>query len=285
MAIQLSALQDAYNTYKQDTTDVDDTTFIQWAKFILFFVYGRLKALDPERFMTQNVYYVDTDPDTFTLPSDLMDFRQTGCGFFELSTADIAYDGQTVAFAAAATLTGGTSGATAVIVSDDDDGATGTLTVKNVNGVFQDNELITDGSGGSATANGAPVYSINNGNRLGETGFGSTDEGFYLNRSNLVFTGASTKSFVGRYLPKPIVLSATTEYFTLDGTASGVVIIEDRHEEYLIKACDVLYEQWDDNNGAESVSDFRMVRALGDVLETYKRTANVAKMDNPINNY
>lgn len=285
MALLISDIQDQFETYKIDTTDVDDTTFIQWCKYILFFVYDKLKKIDAERFITENVYYVVTSPDTFTIPSNLMDSNQTGCGLFELTSADIAYDAQTANFTVGATLTGGTSGATAVILEDDDDGATGTLTVEQVHGVFQDNEAITDGSGGAAVANGAPVYEINEANRLGETGFGSTKEGFYFNRSNIIFTNAKEKSFVFRYIPEPIVLSATSEYFTLDGTSTGVVLIEDRHEEYLIKALDVMYEQWDENTGAESISDFRMVRALGEVLNGYKRTPQVYQMDNPSNDY
>lgn len=285
MALQLSAIQDAFERYKLDITDVDDTTFIEWCKYLLFFVYPRLKAKDPERFITETVYYVVTSPDTFTIPSNLMDANQTGCGFFELTSADIAYDAQTANFTVGATLTGGTSGATAVITEDDDDGATGTLTVEQVSGVFVDNETITDSSGGSATANGAPVYEINNDNRLSETGFGSTKEGYYFNRGNLHFTNAKEKSFVFRYLPEPVVLSTIDDYFTLDGTSTGIVLIEDRHQEFLIKALDVYYEQREENVGAESVADFRLVRALGEVLNGFKRTPQVSVMDNQADNY
>lgn len=66
----------------------------------------------------------------------------------------LAYDGQTANFTAGKILTGTTSGATATILQDADSGATGTLTLGYIDGVFQDNELITDSAGGSATANG-----------------------------------------------------------------------------------------------------------------------------------
>lgn len=68
------------------------------------------------------------------------------------STLD--YDAQTANFTVGDTLTGGTSGATAVIMADSDSGTTGTLTLGNIVGEFEDNETITDDSGGSATANG-----------------------------------------------------------------------------------------------------------------------------------
>ena len=67
----------------------------------------------------------------------------------------LSYDAQTADFTKGRTLTGATSGATALIYDDSDGGATGTLTLYNVQGEFIDNETITDDAGGSATANGA----------------------------------------------------------------------------------------------------------------------------------
>jgi hypothetical protein len=69
----------------------------------------------------------------------------------------LAYDTQTANFTLGSTLTGGTSGATALIIADSDSGATGTLTLRDIEGEFEDNEIITDAAGGSATANGALV--------------------------------------------------------------------------------------------------------------------------------
>lgn len=65
------------------------------------------------------------------------------------------YDAQTANFTVGDTLTGGTSGATATIVADTDNGATGTLSVIGVTGTFVENEIVTGSSGGSATANNA----------------------------------------------------------------------------------------------------------------------------------
>ena len=68
------------------------------------------------------------------------------------STLD--YDAQTANFTLGKVLTGGTSGATALIIADSDSGATGTLTLREISGTFQNNETITDSVTGSATANG-----------------------------------------------------------------------------------------------------------------------------------
>lgn len=65
------------------------------------------------------------------------------------------YDAETAPFTVGQTLTGGTSGATATIVQVVDNGATGHLILGAITGgPFQDNEPITDGAGGAATADG-----------------------------------------------------------------------------------------------------------------------------------
>lgn len=74
----------------------------------------------------------------------------------------LKYDGQTQNFTVGATLTGGTSGATATISEDTDSGTTGTLKLSALNGTFQNNETITDDEtpAGSATTNGTNYLAI-----------------------------------------------------------------------------------------------------------------------------
>lgn len=72
------------------------------------------------------------------------------------STLD--FDNQTANFTLGDTLTGTTSGATGLIIAQSDAGATGTLTLREVVGEFQNNETITDGAGGSALANGTMAH-------------------------------------------------------------------------------------------------------------------------------
>lgn len=81
--------------------------------------------------------------------------------------ATLNYDAQSANFTVGQTLTGGTSGATATISADTDSGATGTLTLTSISGTFEDNEAITDGSGGAAVANGTVKYGLV---QLGELG-------------------------------------------------------------------------------------------------------------------
>lgn len=82
-----------------------------------------------------------------------------GSQFFPVNAAainNVGYDARTAAFQVGETVTGGTSGASAVIVSIVQTSATaGTLRVGPITGgPFQDNEALTSASG-AATANGA----------------------------------------------------------------------------------------------------------------------------------
>ena len=67
----------------------------------------------------------------------------------------LLYDAETVAFTTLGQIiTGGTSGATAELVTATDWGTTGVLKLRGKKGTFQDNETITGSTEGSATVNG-----------------------------------------------------------------------------------------------------------------------------------
>jgi hypothetical protein len=73
----------------------------------------------------------------------------------QMRTPTLDYVSETAAFTVGATLTGASSGATAIIRAVTDSGTTGTLTLSNLSATaFTDDEVITDGSGGSATMSG-----------------------------------------------------------------------------------------------------------------------------------
>lgn len=91
-----------------------------------------------------------------------MEGQAYGPYFFVASPGDkigrvsqtLAYDAQTVNFTIGEMITGGTSGATAIVLEDADGGATGTLTLGTIVGTFLNNELITGSVTGSADVNG-----------------------------------------------------------------------------------------------------------------------------------
>jgi len=114
---------------------------------------------------TVSAYRISTD----TVTDIKTDFNTTVTGgarygdyFFVSSLEDpigeisltLDYDGQTGNFTVGSIVTGGTSGATAVILEDIDAGATGTLTLGSINGTFQNNEALTDAATGVAVVDG-----------------------------------------------------------------------------------------------------------------------------------
>lgn len=89
----------------------------------------------------------------------------------------LLYDAQSGNFTVNLIITGATSGATAEILADTDWGTTGVLTLGHVKGVFQDGEIITDTSTGSAAVNGQNASNAIGYSYLlydGETGGGFT---------------------------------------------------------------------------------------------------------------
>ena len=70
----------------------------------------------------------------------------------------LSYDAQSANYTVGLTITGGTSGATAKILLDTDAGATGTLVLGDIVGVFENNEALTDSSTGSAIVDGTLGY-------------------------------------------------------------------------------------------------------------------------------
>lgn len=126
-----------------------------------------------------------------------------------VSTTSIFYDNQTIAFAFGQTIIGGTSGARARIVKVIDlGGGTGRLAIKDVVGVFADNEIIAAVSGGSAQANGQTwVWQLAYDNLTGTLSVGQT------------ITGTGGTPPTGK-ITKIDVLSGTTGILYLTDQAS-----------------------------------------------------------------
>ena len=83
----------------------------------------------------------------------MIEFDGATWRYIDSATLELPFDAQTVNYGGGGlTVTGGTSGATGVIVETIDNGTTGTLRLKSVVGTFVDNELVT-ASTGSATSN------------------------------------------------------------------------------------------------------------------------------------
>lgn len=132
----------------------------------------------------------------------------------------------------------------------------------------------------NASAYGLGVYLVDSSGAdvdqmLPITGSGSRETGYYITSSSIVFTGNENQTYKLRYLPEQTKLTALTDYFTIDALVNGKVTIEPRHLEFLVKALDVLYNQWDEMPGSESLADFRYARALDAALEDYRKLPTV----------
>lgn len=96
------------------------------------------------------------DKDDAVIRGDFLMNVRNESGYTEnifIPSGTLEYDAQSANFTVGDLITGGTSGATGYVLGDTDGGATGTLALHGVIGVFQNNELITS-AGGSATVNG-----------------------------------------------------------------------------------------------------------------------------------
>ncbi|MGL6208726.1 MAG: hypothetical protein ACRC14_02710 [Paracoccaceae bacterium] len=134
-----------------------------------------------------------------------------GVTFYPVNTVavnNVGYDALVTAFAVGQTVTGGTSGATAVIVSIVQTSATaGTLRVGAITGgPFQDNEALTS-STGAATANGASA----SGSSVTVTGIATADWAqVFLHKSRIFAVEKNSLSIW--YLPASSVGGAATEF-------------------------------------------------------------------------
>ncbi len=127
-------------------------------------IFGYEKTTAAYRVSTNTVTNIKTNWPT--------NFAQSGVRygdyFFVCNGSDViyrisqtlSYGTQTANFTVGKTLTGSTSNAQALILEDADAGATGVLTLGNIVGVFQNGEIITDTSGGSATTTSTVGFTI-----------------------------------------------------------------------------------------------------------------------------
>lgn len=134
----------------------------------------------------------------------------SGSTFYPVNGAavnNVGYDALVTAFAVGETVTGGTSGATAVVVSIVQTSATaGTLRVGAITGgPFQDNEALTS-AGGAATANGASGA----GSAITITGVTTSDlSQVWSHKTRLFFVKKNSMS--AYYLPSAAIGGAASE--------------------------------------------------------------------------
>lgn len=126
------------------------------------------------------------------------------------------YDGGTGAFTEGETVTGGTSGATAIIIKVVGDTTSGTLWLKTITGgPFDDNEAITDGDTGAAVADGVEA-SLSPGVTFPNS-LTSADMSYVWAYQNRLFF-IEKDSLTAYYMDDPDVIGGTAVALPLGGT-------------------------------------------------------------------
>ena len=108
--------------------------------------------------------------------------------------------------------------------------------------------------------------------KLSRTGFGSHLKGYYIIAGNqVVFTGMNNSQTIRlRYIPQLTQYTQQSDFFTIDGLSTGVEVIEEDYLNYIVKALDTFYTQWDEVPGSESLADFRFVRIMDEMMSTLR---------------
>jgi len=216
--------------------DISDLTSaeVEMANFVDNLFFESIAKIDPEKLLVNRLIKKIAGTVSYALPTNFRDNKNTGviyrCKSGTLYYA-LNYDAQTTNFTVGKVLTGTTSGAYGTIVTDTDYGTTGTLKLSNCNGDFIDNEPITDNGviPGAATANGTQFqFEENNKNPVIYTGFGSSLSGYYLDSSNIVFTGLNdnTDTYTFRYMPVHTDITSTSDSFCIpDGLRKSLLCV------------------------------------------------------------
>lgn len=102
--------------------------------------------------------------------------------------------------------------------------------------------------------------------QLVRTGFGSTQKGYYLSGSNIVFTGINTSTvIVLRYIPAVTTIS----------TGAGEFSIPDEYVPYVTNALDILYSRWNDEVEGEANADSRWLRLMEECFSSIHRDPSI----------
>lgn len=249
--------------------DVTSTIFLDWLNFINNEVYFILANQDENRFTREYVYDVQSGDNTYALPSDCGTLVLTTTGVYQGQSGNdyllLRFDTQTGAFTAGLTLTGGTSAATGVIDQIVDNGTTGYLILSSVVGSFDDNEIVTDSSTGSAAANGEGDAFSKTQYKLLEQHPYSSDEGFYLTETNIIFTPipSTDKVRVLRYLPNLTQLSGN----------SSETLFNTRFSNAILSMTKQAFQVWD--NGDIATASIIASSEMNKMLRNYTRTSRV----------
>lgn len=113
-------------------------------------------------------------------------------------------------------------------------------------------------------------------NRLVRTNFGSRTQGYYIQGTNVVFTGTDDNTkYRLRFIPILTTLTALSQ----------TIILDEIYLQHFVLDLNTLYEQWDQDPGAESLADFRFVRSLEALGNNIKKEPGAYAIPDFANNF
>lgn len=121
--------------------------------------------------------------------------------------------------------------------------------------------------------------------RLGEVSFGSSKAGFRFHKDKIKFSEVEGQQFLLRYMPKRTRFTALEDYFTMDTTEAGQIIVEDDDIRTLVDAFAVQYDEFDEDLNLESIDDFKFAKTLSRMLMKYRKTSQVRPLRSNFRNY
>lgn len=138
------------------------TMLVKWSSTLWIYGYDNNVAVHDDTADTETVVKADfTTTDAFScIKYGDYAFVCNGGDKIGRISKTLDYDAQTGNFAVGLVVTGGTSGATAIVLEDSDSGTTGTLTLGEISGTFANDEALTDSSTGAAVVNGTLGYTF-----------------------------------------------------------------------------------------------------------------------------
>jgi len=256
----------------KDTSDVSDNLLLLWLNMADDMFYRELTRLDPDRYLKTKTFYGST---SYTLPTDFNNMRTGGiyltAGGSNYSV--LKYDAQTGNFTVGNTITGASSGATGVILEDNDTGTSGYLTLANVSGVFEDNETITDTGTGSATTDSANVPFSQDNNRVFELNYGELNRGilypgFQINGTTLTVDNSSD-IYQLVYIPNKAELTTLPDSLTLDR----------QYQSVFLNDIQKLYFKWSEDPANFNWEEQIFFNTLTELRKNYPRTSRVMRFD------
>ena len=266
MSITLTNWFDSLTRVKRNIGNVTEASKLEWANTINEQIYDYITRTNPQDYISRKTYQIVSGTTKYARATDFKNRTAPECGIFMTETGTdfgiLNYDTETVAFTVGLTVTGTTSWATGVI----DELFSDYLVLSDVSGTFEDDELLTDSTTGSATINGT-IKAFDRSNELvAYTGDGFQTEGYYEEGSNLVITPKPTETDViyDKYMPKLTAFTALTESFV------DIPYAEGKYLELIRDLLFIQYEVFNRNGYNEQQATIR----ANDVLQDFFGTIN-----------